>query len=502
MINCADIPFVNTPEDTAAAATAVYFTEVYETSAAGNHCQKIQGGLHENVPATHVVQIFPDVQFQEITGFGGSFTEASAWLLSQLGAENRNNILEAYFGTSGARYSLTRSHINSCDFSLGNYSYAPEEGDLALKQFSIDRDRQALIPMIKDAIRISEDGFKIIASPWTAPPWMKDNKDWRGGKLLPEFYATWASYFSRYLSAFAEEDIAVWGVTVENEPLGNDSNWESMHFSPEEMNRFVSKHLGPRLREEHPNVKIFGFDQNRDEALYAWVDAMYGDPDVGKYYDGTAVHWYASTMESFPEALAYARAKAPGKHLINTEACVDAQVPVWKNDLWYWSEGATDWGYYWAPEDRKHLHPKYAPVFRYANDMIACLNNGVDGWIDWNMVLNRQGGPNWAGNWCTAPVIVDEVSDEIYFTPLYYTIMHFSRFIRPGARRVHHEVAGDGLSVTAAVLRDGTVAAVLFNASLSPYSIQMQLNGFNKSICLDSRAIQTVIFYPNDLNKR
>jgi glucosylceramidase len=504
MMHCVDIPFVKPAPGAATSelASNFYFAEVFETSAAGNTCTKLNDELHSNSPLTHVVHIFPDVQFQEITGFGGSFTEASAWLLSRLSTENRQKILEAYFGTSGARYSLTRTHINSCDFSLGHYSYAPVERDVALEHFSIDRDRHHLIPLIKDAMAISEDGFKIIASPWTAPPWMKDNQDWKGGKLLPEYYPVWATYFFRYLSAYAEEGIAIWGVTVENEPLGNDCNWESMHFTPQEMNSFVSQHLGPRLRAEYAAVKIFGFDQNRDEALYEWVDAMYDDPDIGKYFDGTAVHWYASTVESFPEALAFARAKAPGKHLINTEACVDAQVPAWKDDLWYWSEAATDWGYYWAPEDRKHLHPKYAPVFRYAADMIACLNNGVDGWIDWNMVLNRQGGPNWFGNWCTAPIIVDEATDEVYFTPLYYTMTHFSRFIRPGARRVAYQAKGEGLLVTAAANPDGTVAVVLFNATMSPYSVQIELSGFSKKVCLDSRAIQTVIFYQNDINKR
>lgn len=105
-----------------------------------------------------------------ITGFGGSFTEASAHLLNQLGKENRDKILEAYFGESGARYSLTRTHINSCDFSLGNYSYAPVEGDSNLVHFSVEEDLGDIIPMIKDAKATSKDGFRIISSPWTAPP--------------------------------------------------------------------------------------------------------------------------------------------------------------------------------------------------------------------------------------------------------------------------------------------------------------------------------------------
>jgi glucosylceramidase len=157
------------------------------------------------------------------------------------------------------------------------------------------------------------------------------------------------------------------------------------------------------------------------------------------------VHWYASTYDYFPEALQYAHRKAPDRHLINTEACVDAEVPRWQDDAWYWAKEATDWGWDWAPEDQKHLHPKYVPVFRYARDIIGCLNNHVDGWVDWNMVLDRQGGPNWANNWCVAPVIVDPEQDEVYFTPLYYTLAHFSRYIRPGAVRIGLENSDEDL---------------------------------------------------------
>jgi glucosylceramidase len=466
--------------------------EVYETSESGNKLTKVE----EFTPSETTINVTldPAETFQEITGFGGSFTESSAYLLNQLSEENRNRILEAYFGESGARYSLTRTHMNSSDFSLGNYSYAPVPGDTALENFSIEEDRDDIIPMIKDAMAISEDGFKIISSPWTAPPWMKDNNDWRGGKLLPEYYDTWALFFSKYLKAYQEEGIDIWGVTVENEPLGNDSNWDSMHYTPEEMNEFVKNHLGPQLDQDWPEVVLLGYDQNRHEELIEWVDAMYDDEEAAKYYDGTAVHWYASTFKIFAEELQYAHEKAPNKYLIQTEATVDAEVPKWRDDDWYWSKEATDWGYDWAPEDRKHLHPKYVPVYRYARDMIGTLNNWVDGWIDWNMVLDRQGGPNWAQNWCVAPVIVDPDQDEVYFTPLYYTMSHFSRYIRPGAKRIGFERTGDEeLLLTAVQNPDGTIAVVLLNQGESTKGIELGLNGNKTSFQIQGKAIQTVV---------
>jgi glucosylceramidase len=465
--------------------------EVFETSANGNKLNQIHEFQVEDTVVK--ISILPGEEFQTITGFGGSFTEASAYLLNQVSAENRNKILEAYFGESGARYSLTRTHMNSSDFSLGNYSYAPVEGDVELNHFSIEEDMDDIIPMIKDAQAISKDGFKIISSPWTAPPWMKDNNNWRGGKLLPEYYDTWALFFSKYIEDYRAQGIDIWGFTVENEPLGNDSNWESMHFTPEEMTEFVQNHLGPKLEADGHNVKILGFDQNRDEQLKIWVDVMFANEETSKYFDGTAVHWYASTYEYFPEALQYAYNKAPGKHLINTEACIDAQVPRWNDDAWYWSKEATDWGWDWAPEDQKHLHPKYVPVFRYARDIIGCLNNWVDGWVDWNMVLDRQGGPNWAKNWCVAPVIVDPEQDEIYLTPVYYTLAHFSRYIRPGAVRIGFENTSDNVMVTAARNPDGSIAVIILNTNEEAKGIQLSLNEKSVEFAITGKAIQTIL---------
>lgn len=468
--------------------------EVYETSAQGNQLTQLTEFESQAEPIT--LKVDPEQSFQTITGFGGSFTEASAYLLNELGAENREKILEAYFGETGARYSLTRTHMNSCDFSLSNYSYAPKEDDKELESFSIEEDKEDIIPMIKEAMAKSKDGFRIISSPWTAPPWMKDNKDWKGGKLLPEYYDTWALFFAKYLDAYKAEGIDIWGFTVENEPLGNDSNWESMHFDPVEMTNFVQNHLGPTLEEKGKgDVKILGYDQNR-EHLEEWVDEMYKDENTSKYYSGTAIHWYASTFEVFPDALQYAHQKAPEKYLIQTEACVDAEVPKWQDDAWYWSKEATDWGWDWAPEEDKKYHPKYVPVYRYARDIIGCMNNWVDGWVDWNMVLDKQGGPNWFKNWCVAPVIVDPKADEVYFTPIYYTLSHFSRFIRPGAKRIGLALSNDSLLATAAQNPDGSIAIVLLNQGDKAQAIRLQLGDKQADISIDAQAIQTLMINP------
>ncbi|WP_394343239.1 glycoside hydrolase family 30 protein [Mariniflexile fucanivorans] len=469
--------------------------EVFETSANGNKLTQITDFQPvDTVQAT--IKLLPEQTFQTISGFGGAFTESSAYLLNKLSKANRDTILKAYFAKDGARYSLTRTHMNSCDFSLSQYSYSPVEGDKNLEHFTIQDDMDDLIPMIKDAMAVSEDGFKIFASPWTAAPWMKDNNAWVGGKLLPEYYDTWALFFSKYIDAYKKEGVEIWGFTVENEPHGNGNNWESMHFSPKEMTDFVEFHLGPKLEADGYGDKIIlGYDQNR-AGLKEWVDEMYRDEASSKYFDGTAIHWYESTYDYFPEALQYAHNKAPNKYLIETEGCVDSEIPVWQDDAWYWKKEATDWGWDWAPEDQKHLHPKYAPVNRYARDIIGCLNNWVDGWVDWNMVLDTQGGPNWFENWCVAPVIVDPAKDEVYFTPLYYTMAHFSKYIRPDAKVIGVENSDDTLMVTAAQNPDGSIAVVVFNEFETPKTISLSLNEKLVEFKIDAQAIQTIVI-PN-----
>jgi glucosylceramidase len=466
---------------------------VYETSASGAKLKQRTEFTTEK--SATVLRVLPEEKYQTITGFGGTFTESSAHLLSKLSPAKRKEVIDAYFDDSGAKYSLTRTHMNSCDFSLSQYSYAPIAEDTLLEHFSVEKDKDAIIPMIQDAMTASTDGFKIISSPWTAPPWMKDNNKYVGGKLLPKYYDTWALFFSKYLTAYQKEGIDIWGFTVENEPLGNGNNWESMHYTPEEMNDFVIHHLGPKLEADKHDVKILGYDQNRGEELKEWIDVMYENEESTKYFAGTAVHWYNSTYDYFGESLQYAHHAAPDKYIINTEACVDSEIPKWQDDQWYWSKEATDWGWDWAPEKDKYLHPKYAPVNRYARDIIGCLNNWVDGWIDWNMVLDKQGGPNWFENWCVAPVIVDIETDEVYYTPIYYTMAHFSKFIRPGAVIIGLEMDDKTLQATAAQNPDGSIALVVFNEGNTTKNFTIELNESTKSITIKPQAIQTLVIH-------
>ena len=442
---------------------------------------------------TILIDVNTTEERQELTGIGGSFTEATSSLLAKMSKEKRQEVIDAYFGPDGARYSLTRTHIGSCDFSSGNYCYDDVKGDTLLKHFSVDVDEATLLPLIKDAQAASKDGFRIVASPWSAPWWMKDNGEYVGGHLLPEYQQVYANYLVKYLEAYKAKGVDIWGMTPINEPYGNGNNWESMYWDAKSESAFVRDYMGPAFEKAgFGAVQILGYDQNRI-GISDWVDAMYADEATARYFGGLAVHWYESTFDWFPKELNYAHEKAPGKHLIETEGCVDAEVPHWKDDAWYWKCEATDWGWDWAPDNQKDLHPKYVPVFRYARDLIGCLNNWVDGWIDWNMVLDRKGGPNWANNWCLAPVIVDPESDEVYYTPMYYAMMHFSRFLRPGAKVLGVKCESKEVMATAVRNPDGKVAVVVLNQGKAPVGIDLAIDGKHYSLSIAKEAIQSIV---------
>jgi len=463
--------------------------ELYRSSAAGE--RMIEVPIQESSGGSNIWEIYPDSSFQIIRGFGGAFTESSAHLWTRLNPNLQRELINAYFSDSGAAYNMARTHINSCDFSLGSYDYL-DGADSSLASFDLGPDKDDIIPMIKAALEF-ESELQIIASPWSAPPFMKDNNTWFGGKLKPEFYDAWAQYFVKYHRAMAHEGIELWGYTVENEPLGNDGNWESMHYSPFEMAEFIKGHLGPRFEQNEIDASILIYDQNRGEELEEWSEVLLRDTALSPFIYGTAVHWYTSTYDWFPASLNHAHELAPNKGIIQTEACVDAEVPHWNDDVWYWKKEATDWGYDWARPEHKYLHPKYVPVFRYARDIIGSMNSWVEAWVDWNMLLNPQGGPNHVENWCIAPVLADTVKQEIYYTPLYDVMRHFSSFIPRGSVRIAHSDLPDGIMALTVKRPDEKIVAVLLNTLPENYNLNVSFANNDLSFTLPSSSLQTLV---------
>lgn len=519
---CGHAPAVS-PAPPEGAARAV---RVFQTSAAGDQLADL--GVRRMTPLAvggpPALQVDLGAERQEIIGFGGAFTEATAHVLQGLAPALRAEVLERYFGPDGAWYSLNRTHLASCDFCpRGKYAYATRPD---LSDFSVAEDEPDLLPLIKDAMAVRGASFRLIASPWSAPPFMKSGgtgDGYFGGTLLPAHYATFAAYIARYVQAYRAHGVPIWAVTPVNEPLGNGDQWESMLFTPESMARFIREDLGPTLTKE--GVEILAFDQNRGEAE-AWVTAILGDPETKRYVLGTAVHWYGSTFAVFEDVLDRIHAAHPDRVLLNSEATIDviwddpaewepppvvgaqqdyrpAKMHYWQDWAWWWQVKTTDWGYRWASPEETALHPRYSAANRYIRDIIVGLNHWFVGWVDWNLVLDERGGPNHVGNFCAAPVLVDAAAGEVFYTPLYFVMSHFSRFIRPGAR-VLGVAAPDGLIATAARNPDGTVAVVVANIAARPdqadavvdRAYRLRVGDFALDLKIPARAIQTLVIGP------
>jgi len=415
------------------------------------------------------VFVDPAKTFQTIEGFGGAFTEAAAVTWRKMGPTNQQAIINAYFdAATGQGYTLCRTHINSCDFSTGNYAYDEVAGDVALKHFSIARDEQALLPMIQAALAASKTPFKLFATPWSPPAWMKTNGEMNhGGKLKPEYRQAWANYFVRYIQEYKKQGVNVWGLTMQNEPEAN-SPWDNCLYTPAEQRDFIRDYLGPTLKRAHlQNIKIMAWDHNRDD-MVEYADVMYSDPVAARYIWGTAYHWYADgafqNMELHHDAW-------PEKPLLSTEACQDFGPHI------------GDWGM----------------GERYASAMISDLNRWSLGWVDWNLVLDEQGGPNHASNFCSAPIIADTQHDQLLFQSSYYYMGQVVRFFRPGAKRILCSVSQKSFEATACINLDGTVAVVVLNRGQDP--VRFNLKGLHAAspVMLPAHAIATYLFRAQDL---
>ncbi len=524
--------------------------EIIVTSEAGDkltlkeNIDFIKGSAEDNV-----INIFPDSLKQVMDGIGTSFTESSAFVLAHLDPEKRREVMENIFGENGADFTLTRTHIGSCDFTVkGKYSYADKKGDTDLTSFSIAPDLEGfsrkefpglkdekydLLPMIKEAIDIKNGReLRIISSAWTAPSWMKDIEDWfipgspennwhgTGGSLKPEYVSVYADYLIKYLDAYESEGVDIWGLTPVNEPHGNNGQWESMKFTPESQNDFVKNYLGPKLRESgHGDKKLLIYDQNRD-GIEEWTDVIFADEETAKYVYGVAIHWYESTEKVYEDVLERVNSTFPDMAIINTEACIDdlgkdappgvGDPVMFKEENWFgnddfwWNRNATDWAYTVPWEGVKvEDHPAYTPVHRYARNIIVSIDHWLRGWIDWNIVLDKDGGPNHVGNFCGAPIMIDTETQYVYYTPIYYTLAQFSRTIRPGdravltSRNIASASVGDSLYACATVNPDGLLSVQVLNTAKKPVKYNIQIKDSYAPVEQAANSVQTVRVYLN-----
>ena len=497
-------------------------TRVLLTSAAGDRLApqdnvSFEAGL---ASADNLIRVRPDLPRQTLLGIGTSFTESSAFVLAHLEPGKRAEVMRKIYGAQGANFSLARTPIGATDFSVeGRYSYADVAGDVALEHFDIGVDSDGfsrekypgirdesfdLLPMIREALDIKsrqeDPDLRIIASAWTAPAWMKDIEDWyrrptagngmhgTGGVLKPEYEAVYADYLLRYLDAYRDEGVDIWGLTPVNEPLGNSGQWESMHFSAESQNRFIKEHLGPALRRSgRDEFELLMLDHSRPD-LEHWADVIYGDPESAKYVTGAAVHWYESTFKVYEDVFERVHARYPDFSIIHTEGTIDdlgkdappgVRDPAgfkesgwFDNDDFWWHDNASDWAYSvtWEGVNAED-HPLYTPVHRYAR--------------------------NHVGNYCGAPIMIDTDSGYVYYTPIYSVLAQFSRSIRPGDRALQtdlerSELPPDALHASASINPAGLISVQVLNTTREPVAYALQIGSQHAAVEIAANAIQTL----------
>ena len=405
-------------------------------------------------PFENEISVFvdPAKTYQEFLGIGAALTDASAETFAKLPKDKREEFLKACFDKqAGIGYTLARTNIHSCDFSSGSYTYV-NEGDKDLKSFSVDHDKQFRIPFIKEAIKATGN-LTLYASPWSPPAWMKDNNDiLHGGKLKPEFYQSWANYYTKFIKAYEKEGIPVWGISIQNEPMATQ-RWESCIYTAEEEKDFLKNFLGPTMeREGLGDKKIIMWDHNRD-LIYQRAQTYFSDPDVSKYAWGIGFHWYEdwSGGEQMFSNLKKVEEAFPDKPLLFTEGC-NGPFNMQQISDWKWGE-------------------------RYGRSMIQDFNSGAVGWTDWNILLDETGGPNHVQNFCYAPIHADTKTGQLIYTNSYYYIGHFSKFIKPGAKRIVSSPSRSQLLSTAFKNEDGTVVVVVMNQGNAKTPFMLWING-------------------------
>lgn len=412
----------------------------------------------------------PEKTFQTILGIGGALTDASAETFYKLPENKQKELLTAYYDPQkGIGYTLARTNIQSCDFSSGSYSYV-KEGDKDLKTFNVDHDKEYRISFIKKAIAAAGGKLTLFASPWSPPAFMKTNKDvLHGGSLLPEFYQSWANFYGKFINAYKKEGIPIWGITIQNEPMAKQT-WESCIYTAEEERDFLKNYLGPTMQKDGlGDKKIIIWDHNRD-FIYQRASTLLEDPAAAKYAWGIGFHWYEdwSGGDQMFDNVERVHESFPGKNLLFTEGC---ESPFKLDQLKDWKLGE-----------------------RYGRSMIHDFNDGTVGWTDWNILLDETGGPNHVGNFCFAPVHAITQTGELIYTNSFYYIGQFSKFVRPGAKRISVAPSRSALMATGFINIDGKIAVIVMNQTDKQIDYNLWVQGMAAKIASLPHSISTLVF--------
>lgn len=405
------------------------------------------------------ILVNPDTEYQEMEGFGFALTGGSATHLSGMTASARSAILRELFSKDDGAIAMSyiRVTIGASDLDPQPFSYndlPAGQTDPNLEQFSIDPDRERVIPILKEILAINPD-IKIMASPWSAPAWMKSNKSTVGGELLDSFYSSYANYFVKYIQAMAAEGITIHSITVQNEPLHGGNN-PSMEMSAAQQNRFIKNNLGPAFQQNNIETEIVLYDHNADRTDYPI--SILDDSTTKPFVAGSAFHLYGGSINDLMKV----KAAHPDKKLYFTEQ-------------WYSSVG--DFG----------------------NDMIyhseVIFTGGALNWcgviIEWNLSSNSDFTPHTPGGCTMCKGAISINGDNVERNAGYYAVGHYSAFVEPGAKRVQlTEIPNFG--EVAFKNPDGSIVVVLTNIQNTDRTINMTIEGLEFSVMAPSRSIVSI----------
>ncbi|MDD3278210.1 MAG: glycoside hydrolase family 30 beta sandwich domain-containing protein [Lachnospiraceae bacterium] len=410
------------------------------------------------------IRIFPEIRRQQMKGFGGAFTESAGYCYSKFDDEVKERFLKAYFSEDGLRYNVGRTHINSCDFALGNYAAVEQTKD-GLSEFDMTRANQYVLPLIQDACTVKGEKIELLLSPWSPPSYMKTNGEMNhGGQLKEECYGDWAEYVAVYLEHLRAEGLQLTYLTVQNEPAAVQT-WDSCIYSAKEEMVLVRDFLAPTLAAHGlGDIKILVWDHNK-EIIYDRAKESLSDEKARGFIYGVAMHWY--TGDHF-EQLDLVKEAFPEKEIFFTEGCVEYSRFVDSNEV------------------------KKAEM--YAHDMIGNFTHQVSAFFDWNLLLDAKGGPNHVGNFCAAPIMCTESEKDFEKRLSYYYIGHFSRYIEKGAYAVACSRYCSEIETAAFINPSGEVVVVLLNRQDKAIETSVGIDGMGTDLVLKGHTITTLIF--------
>jgi glucosylceramidase len=375
------------------------------------------------------IAVDPGKQFQEVLGFGAAFTDASCYLISQLPSEQRQPLINDLFGRDGLRLSMGRVCIGASDYSRFAYSYDDSiDPDPDLVRFSIDHDREYILPTLRAAQSANPDLF-LFACPWSPPGWMKSNGSLLGGSMRKKYLPAYAQYFVKFLDAYAKEGVKIRAITVQNEvDTDQDGRMPAALWGQEYEIEFVKKHLGPALEQAAMDTKIWILDHNYN--LWGRVLDELTDPEFSKYVDGVAWHAYMGT----PDAMTRVHDLYPSKNVYWTEG-----GPNYRS-----ADYATDW-------------------VRWSHTFAGILQNWSQCIVAWNVALDETGHPNIGPAFCGGVVTLNSQTHEVTRSGQYWAFAHYSKLVQRGARVIASTCKLPDIDQVAFENPDGTHVLVITN---------------------------------------